>query len=233
MRQRPKESEIKLALTEEEIARLRPRLGEPASRLRQVNYFYETPGDDLAGVRASLRVREERHVDGTAEKLTLTVKEAGVRAGALMVRPEMEAEIEPPVWDAIRSGERHFADINLAPIGRLKELLANFARLEIVLLGKFETERDVFRFKPDVRTTSGTNLWAGDAPLEVLLDRVSYPDGSVEWELESELPQAEAGKAVRILRVLFSQVDIDWRPSAHGKYVRLRKKIGRLPSGLV
>ncbi len=230
MVQRDEESEIKLRLTEDEIARLRPRLGEPVTRLRQENYFYETAEDHLSRKRVSLRVREEFSMgqEDAARSILLTVKEAGVRAGALMVRPEVECDLDRPAWEELRRGDRRFQDLDLSPILRLKEIVPGFEELELALLGTFETERDVFSFTPPkVRTRSGTHLWAEGMVLEILLDKSFFPGDTVEWELETELPQADAGRGARILRALFEEVGIDWRPSEHGKYIRLRRKIGR------
>ena len=54
----PKESEIKVILTDEDVALIRARLGSPGRTLRQTSYFFETPQDHLAKAELSLRIRE-------------------------------------------------------------------------------------------------------------------------------------------------------------------------------
>jgi uncharacterized protein YjbK len=214
------ESEIKIILGEEENERLRGRLGEPVRRLRQINYFYETPEDHLARARTSLRVREETEVDTNEQRFLLTVKEAGLRAGALMVRPELESVIDRELWHSLKSGEMHFAEVDLPPIYRLRELVQDLAGLELAELGSIENVREVFDFR------------SRSLAMEILLDRTRFPDGTEELELECEIPQAEAGQGARVLRGLFDELDIEWRPAEVGKYIRLRRKIGRAPDAV-
>ena len=109
----PNESEMKIALHQGDTERLRGRLGEPVRMLRQVNHYYETSEDHLARARVSLRVREETDVETGELRLLLTVKEAGLRAGALLVRPEYESELGEDAWTALTGGSMHFADIDL------------------------------------------------------------------------------------------------------------------------
>ncbi len=227
----PSESEIKIILGKEETERLRARLGEPVQRLRQVNHYYETPENHLARARVSLRLREETEVgtpgragDGAAPaaeapRFLLTVKEAGLRAGALMVRPELESELDGDAWAALRGGSTHFAELDLPPIHRLREAVDGFPGLALAELGTVKNLRDVFGLEDE------------SIAMEILLDRTAYPDGSQEFELECELPQADAGRGARVLRGLFDELDIDWRPSQVGKYVRFRRKIGRAAEG--
>lgn len=211
----PSESEIKVTLAEDEGERLRGRLGRRTRRLRQVNHYYDTAGDDLARAGISLRVREEVDVETNERRVLLTVKEAGQRAGALMVRPERESELDTEVWDALKEGRTGFAEVDLPPVHRLCEAVRGFEGLALAALGTVENVRDVYEFEHE------------SLAMEILLDLTTYPDGSVELELECELPQADAGCGARILRGLFDELDIDWRPSETGKYVRFRRKIGR------
>lgn len=213
----PKESEIKVILADEDVALLRARLGSPRRTLRQVSYFFETPQDHLAKAGLSLRVREESDLAGGDEQLLLTVKGMGVRAGALMVRPEIECQLDPADWSGLREKSMHFADIDLPPTRRLRESLGDIRPLEFESMGHIENKREVYDFSHDKLT------------LEVLLDHTSYPDGTVEFEMESELAQAMAGRGARALRALFDEVGIEWQPSTVGKYVRFRRRIDRDP----
>jgi len=215
----PEESEIKVLVSERDVSALRARLGRPVRRLHQVSYFYETPQDDLARAGVSLRVREESdESDAASARVTLTAKEAGVRAGALMVRPEFESRLDAGAWAEIRSGRRSFAELDLPPIRRLKELLGDLARLDLQPLGQIVNEREVYDFD------------AEGMRLELLLDHTTYPDGASEYELETELAQAAAGKGARALRNLFAELAIEWCPASEGKYVRFRRRIGRYPT---
>jgi inorganic triphosphatase YgiF len=221
-----KESEIKVLLGDEDARALRDRLGEPSRVLSQVSLFYDTAEDHLARAGVCLRIREESAAAapegddapaGGAERILLTVKEAGLRAGALMVRPEVESEIARSDWEDLRLRRRHFAELDLAPVGRLREILGRLDGLDLAPLGRIENRREVY----DLRTEG--------MAFEVLLDRTVYPDGAVEFELESELPEAAAGEGARALRRLFEELGIEWRPADVGKYVRFRRKIGRDP----
>ena len=178
-----------------------------------------------------MRLREEAVVgtgegtdEGTGEttnhgtgapKFLLTVKETGLRAGALMVRPELESEIDEELVRAIRGGPVQFAELDLPPIHRLREAVEGFAGLTLAELGSVGNLRDVFGFEHE----SGS--------LEILLDRTTFPDGSEEFELECELPGALAAQGARILRELFDDLGMDWRPSEAGTYARFRRRIGR------
>jgi uncharacterized protein YjbK len=259
------ESELKVRLSAEDAGAVAQKLGAPTARLRQENFFYETADDALAKAGLSLRVREQFALPdcGSPREIILTVKEAGVRAGALMVRPETECALARADWDAIRSEKKRFAELDLNPIRRLRERLPDFDALALQLLGTFETERDVYRYEmsgvksgplmtgrdlpgvksgpqmtgrdlPGVKSgpqMSGLDEPGGSDAIEILLDKSFFPDGSVEWEVEVELPQAEAGRATRALRSLFSDLGVAWQPSKDSKYARLRRKIGRAVEG--
>lgn len=213
----PKESEIKLLITTEEAERIRERLGAPAQTLRQINHYFETPQDHLAKAEVSLRVREESDIAGGGTDILLTVKSAGLRAGALMVRPESEIQLDPSAWDDLREGRLHFAQLDLAPIKKLRESIGDLDALPLEMLGRVENMREVYEFN------------SGEMALEVLIDRTTYPDGATDIELESEVPQAKAGQGARTLRALFDELGVDWRPAEVGKYVRFRRRIGRDP----
>ena len=213
----PKESEIKVTLVEAEVARVRERLGEPLRTVRQLSYFFETPQDHLAKAELSLRVREQSNLAGGDEQILLTVKGMGRRAGALMVRPEIECQLDPSDWAGIQDRRVHFGDIELPPIMKLRKALGDLKGLDLELMGRIENIREVY------------NMRAEELELELLLDHTLYPDGSGDFEIESELSQSMAGRAARALRALFEELDIDWRPSPVGKYIRFRRKIDRDP----
>jgi uncharacterized protein YjbK len=213
----PTESEIKVSITDEEAERIRRHLGPPAHKLRQINHYFETAEDHLAKARLSLRVREESDLAGGGTNILLTVKSAGLRAGALMVRPEIESQLDASAWDGLQAGRLHFAQLDLEPIKKLKDAIEELETLELSLLGRVENMREVYEFRAD------------EMPLEVLIDRTTYPDGGSDIELESELSQARAGQGARVLRALFDELGVDWRPADVGKYTRFRRRIGRDP----
>ncbi len=226
----PKETEIKVLLTEDEAERLRARLGPPVRTLRQVSHFFDTPQDHLAGQKLSLRVREESSLstDGDAdEELTLTVKGAGMRAGALFVRPETEAQFDREVWDRVREGGLNLAAVDAPPMHRLREIFGKLGQdieeLELAPLGFIENTREVY----ELRAGPPQDAPGGHIDLELLLDHTTYPGGKADYEMESELPQSMAGQGARALRSLFEELGVEWRPSDVGKYVRFRRHIGR------
>jgi len=213
----PQESEIKLVLTDEDVSRVQARLGSPQRTLRQVSHFFETPQNHLAKAELSLRVREERDLASGDEQLLLTVKGMGRRAGALMVRPEIESQLDPKDWSGLCEKKIHFADVDLPPVRKLQEALGDIRPLELESMGHIENKREVYNFARDKMS------------MEILLDRTSYPDGTDEFELESELSKAMAGQGARALRAFFDEIGVEWRPSTVGKYVRFRRKINRDP----
>ncbi len=213
----PTESEIKVFITDEEAQLLRGHLGAPSHTLRQINHYFETAQDHLAKAQLSLRVREESDVASGAMNILLTVKSAGFRAGALMVRPETESQLDPSAWDDLQEGKLHFAELDLEPIKKLKDTIEDLETLELSLLGRVENMREVYEFR------------AEEMPLEVLIDHTTYPDGESDIEVESELSQARAGQGARVLRALFDKLGVDWRPADVGKYERFRRRIGRDP----
>ncbi len=211
----PQESEIKILVTDEEAGRLRERLGTPVRTFRQISYFFETPQDHLAKERLSLRVREESDISGGDERIVLTLKGGGLRAGALMVRPEIESDLDPGTWKEVLGGTLSLAKLDLPSIRRLHESVAGLADMELSPLGSIDNTREVFDFEAD------------DIALEILLDHTTYPDGSASFEIESELSPAMAGQGAKALRSLLDEIGAEWRPSEVGKYVRFRRKIGR------
>ncbi|MBM4370953.1 MAG: CYTH domain-containing protein [Deltaproteobacteria bacterium] len=112
---------------------------------------------------ASLRLRE---VDGAAE---LTVKRGGAPpVDGLHVREEVSERIDAGLAVALLCGEVSPAEL---PLVHRTGLAAPFHDA-----GRLLTERRTFR--------------AGILPVET--DRVLFPDGSRDWEVEVEAPEAAA-----------------------------------------
>ncbi|MFQ5607331.1 MAG: CYTH domain-containing protein, partial [Candidatus Zixiibacteriota bacterium] len=91
--ERSSESELKFALDgKAEFEVLMKALPQPARRLRQENYFFDTPGSELRRSGWALRLRLETDASGV-ERAELTAKGAAMRVGALSRRPEINAEL--------------------------------------------------------------------------------------------------------------------------------------------
>ena len=184
--------------------------GVPRSRVRQVNHFFDTDARALRAARLALRLREE---DG---RFALALKGPQLSgSGALAEREEVEREIEPRAAESVLVGERcPLATLAaLAPGALVREARARVGDPALRRLGSFENER--LRLGP-LAFPPGS---AGPA-LVFELDETRFPDGSVEHELELELPAGADDAAIeQELRALFASLGLPFE-SAPSKAAR-------------
>lgn len=214
------EREFKLRIPDEpSFAALLERLGaRGAVPVRQVNHFFDTAARDLRSARIALRLRAE---DGSWT-LGLKGPESGPSggAGAFAERPEEELEVDSIEAEAVLAGTR--CPLAALEAGLGAEPLVTAARRRagdapLLHLGSFENER----------TRVGPRALPGDPEgprLVVELDRVRFPDGAVERELELEVPAGgDANATWSALERLFSSVGIapESVPSKAARFFRI------------
>jgi len=204
----PQEKEIKIDLEDESsYLKLLEFLGNPRSRKRQINYFFDTDDFSLEDNGWALRIRD-REGDGT---ITLKGLETRDRQG-LTIRPEIEESF--PTYlipEAIKQG----LHIDRIP-ANLKEItLAFIDSLRLNLRVSFETERTTVLHK------------INDQDIDFEIDRTVYPDGSVDFELEIELEdKSETPAAIKYTREVFERLGIEWKLQSASKFARALKKSG-------
>jgi len=180
----PVEREFKLFLpSESALEAVAQRLGGPRlAPVQQENHFLDTPSGALRAARLALRLRAE------AGRHLLTLKGPAERSGSLAERPEEEREVAAPVAAAILSG-RH------EPLG---ELPADSALVQRARACVGDSPLHVVGTFRNERTRIGPLPFPGadDAPLTFELDRTTFGAGTVERELEVEIPDAAHAPAV-------------------------------------
>ncbi|MCK4304232.1 MAG: CYTH domain-containing protein [Candidatus Eisenbacteria sp.] len=214
------EREFKVQLTEEGAQRLEQLLGPPARTVFQRNHYLDTPDGLLRTHHYGLRLREESlgPRPTSDRRFILTLKGPSITSGALVERLEEEIELNG-------STAQRILEEGLDPRGARLDLLGTmadrFGMHWVACLGCVTNERRVFL----VRLTDR------EEPHELELDRTLFPDGSVGYEAELELPpgpKAEVelppGPPAEIeeqaLRELLASAGLPWTPSRSGKYTR-------------
>jgi uncharacterized protein YjbK len=214
-----RERELKLSLTAEEAERLQRHLGGPLRVLLQRNHYLDTPDERLRSRRIGLRLREETLLTDppAPPRYLLTAKGPSRREEAIRDRPEIEVSLTAAAaGDILRAGIDP-ARSGLAP---LRWAAREAAGARVAALGSIENLRRIYRLAPG----------AGQPPLELELDRTTYPDGSLEYELEVEYPPgeahppADADPLAGAIRDLLTSLDIPWRPSPAGKFRRFLER---------
>lgn len=208
-----REAEIKVRLTKDEFDRLRSCLGNSSRRIIQTNYYFDSPQGHLDKAEVYLRVREEFDPTDKLARFLMTVKGPSMSAGALMIRTEVEAFITSDAWSGFRFGTLRFADVDLPPVKKLREMVPTLDEIDLNLLGRVENLREVFSFEVD------------SISLELELDTSRYPDGSTSFEVEAEVSQKMAGIGARALRSLFDELGVAWKPSEGSKHDRFRQRL--------
>jgi uncharacterized protein YjbK len=254
----PLEQELKLALSAGEAARLAELLGPPVSTTLQHNYYLDTPEEHLCNEHYGLRLRVEYAPpgpDGTqrrphdastgdlpgaglppgAQHFLLTLKGPSSPVGDFVSRTEDEVRLERADAERIL---REGLDPASADLAALSAIAGRLGLGRVVCLGSVTNERRVLRLQP-----------AGQQPpLLLQLDRTSFPDGSVDHEMEFELvsPDAQPARprpspdpaalaattvALRELRAFFAAAGLPYRVRRRGKFTRFLERRRRARPG--
>ncbi len=202
------EIELKLILEADEVQRLRAGLAAPLREVDQLNHYFDDRNRSLGRAGWGVRIREES--GGDVRRALLTVKHSGVQKGEFIHRPENETslslqrcaewlECPAAMFDAV---------VQLSPA------LGEFGALELEQVGSMQNRRAVFALPA--------------APqFSIELDRTTWPDASVGWEVELEITEDQsAAEAEAALRALLSSLDIHWRCGQESKLARLMRMLG-------
>ena len=179
--------------------------GAAQSVVVQVNYFFDTADLDLNQAKYIVRLRDE----GGRFFVTAKAPEKKALGGVLTKRREAEAEIDAALAAGIKSGQ-------VSPLLQLqagddwcRELVEQIQEMvgakPIQLVGQFENERRRRATKLEAR---GQTL---DLVLE--LDTTTFPNGTVDYEVEVEIPKGlDVDLVKEAVDDLFARAQV--RPSA-------------------
>lgn len=192
------ERELKLKLPDRvAYDRLAEALGLEVRREHQVNCFLDTVNRDVQrSGKSVLRVREQEGQSIVTFKLGRSQREGYFQA------EEIESEVSAELAALLRRGELPVEALELAPFRRLVEVFG--AQERLVPQGSMRNLRRVF---PLIEQD------------EVELDETTFPDGSVDFEVEVETSQP--GKVLQALAVLGFG---DLEPQEKTKYARFLER---------
>ncbi len=200
------EIEIKLDLQgAENFNLLLEKLGPPVGHSDQVNHFFDTAGFDLLKSGWALRLRLVN------EHCTLTLKGPGQGLNTgLSIRPEYETAFDCDRLD-------HIIKDGLSP-GTCPGLI----RKQLEYLSIAETMTRILVFK-NQRTAVVPHGLEGDR--KIMLDKTTFPDESVEYELEMELDRPDDfPKAFEMLKRLLQNLEVPVKIMTDSKFARALKR---------
>ncbi len=171
-------------------------------REHQENFYFDTPSLHLADHLTMLRIRTTS--SGPAR---LTLKSGTEVEAGYFRSTEIEAVLSREVLKRVHREPGFLYHLDLKPV---KELRARFGELPLVLVGELLNERCRFQ--------SGGFL--------IELDRMTFPDGTQEFEVEVET--RDPGLARAWLLEEFQRLGIRPEPGRQTKFERLVRKI-KLP----
>ncbi|HEX6885261.1 MAG TPA: CYTH domain-containing protein [Planctomycetota bacterium] len=213
------EREFKVRLAPGAYQALAARLADwPARRAQQSSRFFDTPQRSLRAARLALRLRAE---DG---RFAVALKGPALPAAdGLAVRAELERTVEEQAARAVLAGERSALELfgsEASPL--LAQARALVAGAPLGSIGGFENER---------LSLGPRALAPGTLPVVLELDRTRFPDGSLEHELELELPEeADAAGLEHALRALCASLAIPFE-TAPSKAARCFRILDRMAAG--
>jgi uncharacterized protein YjbK len=209
------EIELKLLLDEDEAEQLAASLGAPQRVEAQHNVYFDDPTGAWGRAGFGVRLRASG-----GNEITLTLKGRGRSIGDFVSRGEWELALPAARWPALSTGRVPLAsELERLIVSQGVALPAGLPR-DLAPFGFTETTRRVFPLP-------------GDGPaLSLELDRTRYPDESVVFELELEIPDAihEPGARTR-LEVVLARAGVAYRPSTVSKLQRLMLVLDRRAEG--
>ncbi|MEA3296905.1 MAG: CYTH domain-containing protein [candidate division Zixibacteria bacterium] len=195
------EIEIKLNLGSfTNYLKLRGFIGQIEHEDRHLNAFLDTEDRKLADAGWALRVRAEN------QRGLVTIKSIATESAAAFIRQEMEAEIQRSEALEVFALRRDVMSFPVIPIEYLREKLGD---LSLMMLVKFENLRQKKYFK------------IGDYTYTLEVDKTEFSDGSVDYELEVELPNTDRVETVQdALRKMFNSLSIPFERQSESKFAR-------------
>ncbi len=169
-----------------------------------VNSFYDSEDRLLSRGGWALRVRAE------SDRGFVTLKSIDAPLGTATVRREIEAEIGPAAAHRILLLQEEVLDLDVAPVKFIQE---HFPKIRLAKLIQFENVRSL------------KNYQIGDYQYLFEIDKTSFSDGSVDYELEVELESQDRVVFVEnALRRLFSTLAIPFEKQMESKFARALKR---------
>jgi uncharacterized protein YjbK len=181
-------------------------LGHLEDEDRHLNGFFDTEDRQLIRDGWGLRVRAENN------RGLITLKGRHSQPGAARIQEEIEAEISRGEAIDILNLTKDVMSLFIPPIDFIKK---KWGDIQVAKLVHFESVRQKKSFR------------IGDFDYVMEVDKTEFSDGSVDYELELELPEESHIEIVEDkLRKLFSSLDIPFTLQTESKYERALKKAG-------
>ena len=179
-------------------------LGQTEKEERHLNAFFDTEDRQLSKAGWALRVRAEN------TRGLVTIKSIAKESGSAFIRQEVEAEITRSVALDILALQ---SDVMNQPVLPIEYLIEKIGRLDVMILVKFENLRQTKAFK------------IADHNYLLEIDKTEFGDGSVDYELEVELPDISRVETVDTgLRRVFSSLAIPYEVQSESKFARALKR---------
>lgn len=179
-------------------------LGQTEKEERHLNAFFDTEDRQLSKAGWALRVRAENH------RGLITIKSIAKESGSAFIRQEVESEITRSKALDILALQ---SDVMDQPVLPVEYLIEKVGRLDVMILVKFENVRQKKFFK------------IADFNYLLEIDKTEFGDGSVDYELEVELPDISRVETVDDnLRRIFSSLAIPYQVQTESKFARALKR---------
>lgn len=202
-----REIEIKLDLESfTNYLKLMGFLGQIELEDQHINAFFDTEDRQLTKDGWGLRVRAE------SARGLVTLKGESTGSGPARVRDEIEAEVRRGEAMDIINLRKDLMSFFIPPIDYVRK---KWGDIKLARLVHFENTRQKKAFR------------LGDYDYILELDKTEFTDGSVDYELELELPdESRIGIVEDKLRSLFASLDIPFHVQTESKLLRALKKAG-------
>lgn len=202
----PIEREIKVALPDAAALERVAEAVRAGLAVAQTNVFFDTADRRLAASGHGLRLRFE---PGRAE---LTLKGPDTGRTGVSVRREVAIPVDPAAAEALARGEGRIESLAGAPV---REALPLTGGLPLAPRLRFTNVRRIARVRID------------RVECEVACDATTFGNGSIDHEIEIEVPDAAAIPAAeRWLAALLARLGIAGRPQPLGKATRAARRTG-------
>lgn len=195
------EIEIKLQLESfTDYLKLVGFLGSIDSEKHHENGFFDSQDARFKKGGWAVRVRAE------SERGLITVKSVGSHSGLAVIREEIEAEVDRGTAVEILNGYSDLMDIDCEPVRFIKKTFPKCAPSKII---QFRNDRQFKRFR------------IGDYDYVLEIDKTTFADGSVDYELEVEIAQRDQLEVVEDrLRKMFESLGIPFERQDRSKLAR-------------
>lgn len=195
------EIEIKLQLESfTDYLKLVGSLGPIHNEEHHLNVFFDSSDRKLSRNGAALRLRAE------AKRGLVTFKSAISQKGSAVIRREIEAVIDRAKAVEIMTGRSDVLGLDEEPLRVVRE---EYAGVTLVKLAEFQNDRQSKLFR------------IGDYDYTLEIDKTEFADGSVDYELEVELPHEGQLEVVEDkLRRMFQKLGIPYQRQVQSKLER-------------